>query len=208
KPAVTLARAGFPVAGFPPDGGGRAAADPRRYDESRRVWLPDGLPPVCPADADNMSLPLGRLAETLQRLAEAGPDDFYQGEIARSIAADSHAAGGALTATDLAGYRARIVPALDIPYRGAVFQTAPGRPAGPTIARVLGRLAEQHFGGSPDAAYFEAVIDALQQAYAERLETMGDIEAGPSTSTTHTTVVDHQGCIAALTTTLLSSFGA
>ena len=207
-PAVLLAKAGLPVDWFTTIKVASAATDLRRYDESRRIWLPDGLPPVCPADADHASLPLGRLAETLQRLAEAGPDDFYQGEIARSIAADSHAAGGALTATDLAGYRARIVPALDIPYRGAVFQTAPGMTAGPTLDRVLGRLAEQHFGGSPDAAYFEAVIDALQQAYAERLETMGDIEAGPPTSTTHITVADCQGGIASLTTTLLSSFGS
>ena len=73
----------------------------------------------------------------------------------------------------------------------------------------LARLAERRFdGGSPDAAYFEAVIDALRQAYAERLETMGDVEAGPPTSTTHITVVDRQGGVAALTTTLLSSFGS
>src|SRR4029077_11003614 len=115
KPAVTLARAGLPVDWFTTVKVASAAADLRRYDESRRVWLPDGLPPVCPLDADSMSLPLGRLAETLDRLAEAGPDDFYEGEIARSIAADSHAAGGALTATDLAGYRACIVPTLDAP---------------------------------------------------------------------------------------------
>jgi gamma-glutamyltranspeptidase/glutathione hydrolase len=114
-----------------------------------------------------------------------------------------------LSVEDLGRYRARIVPSLDIPYRGATFQTAPGMTAGPTLARVLGRLAEQRFsGGSPDAGYFEAVIDALRQAYIERLETMGDSDAGPPTSTTHITVVDRQGGIAALTTTLLSSFGS
>ena len=208
-PAVSLAKAGLPVDWFTTVKVASAAADLRRYDESQRIWLPDGLPPICPADADNASLPLGRLAETLQRLAEAGPDDFYQGDIARSIAADTRTAGGVLSVEDLGLYRARIVPALDIPYRGATFQTAPGMTAGPTLARVLGRLAERRFaGGSPDAGYFEAVIDALRQAYVERLETMGDIEAGPPTSTTHITVADRQGSIAALTTTLLSTFGS
>jgi gamma-glutamyltranspeptidase/glutathione hydrolase len=208
-PAVLLAKAGLPVDWFTTIKVASAAADLRRYDESRRVWLPDGLPPICPAEADNASLRLGRLADTLQTLAEAGPDDFYQGEIARSIAADTRAAGGVLSVEDLGRYRARIVPALDITYHGAVFQTAPGMTAGPTLARVLGRLAERRFaGGSPDAGYFEAVIDALRQAYIERLETMDDSEAGPPTSTTHITVVDRQGGIAALTTTLLSSFGS
>ena len=45
--------------------------------------------------------------------------------------------------------------------------------AGPTFARVLGRLAERRFAGGPDTAYFEAVIDALRHAYAERLESHG-----------------------------------
>jgi gamma-glutamyltranspeptidase / glutathione hydrolase len=208
-PAVALARAGLPVDWFTTVKVASAAADLRRYEESRRIWLPDDLPPVCPADADDASLPLGRLAETIERLAEAGPDDFYHGEIARSIVADTRAAGGVLSAEDLGGYRARIVPALDIAYRGARFQTAPGLTAGPTLAQVLGRLAQRRFdGGSPDAAYFEAVIEALKYAYAERLETMGDSAGGPPTSTTHITVVDRQGGFAALTTTLLSSFGS
>src|SRR6516162_9627515 len=207
-PAAALARAGLPVDWFTTVKVASAAADLRRYEESRRIWLPDGLPPVCPADAGDASLPLGRLAETLERLAETGPDDFYQGEIARSIAADTRAAGGVLSVEDLGRYRARIVPALDIPYRGAVFQTAPGMTAGPTLARVLRPLAGHRFAGSPDTAYFEAVIDALRQAYAERLETMGDVEAGSTTSTSHITAVDQQGGIAALTTTLLSSFGS
>src|SRR5262249_30553581 len=41
-----------------------------------------------------------------------------------------------------------------------------------------------------------------------RLDNMGDPEAGSRTSTTHITAVDRQGSIAALTTTLLSSFGS
>ena len=206
--AIPLARSGLPVDWFTTVKVASAAADLRRYEESRRVWLPDGLPPVCPADADNLSLPLGRLAETLERLAEAGPDDFYQGEIARSIVADTRAAGGVLSAEDLAHCRARIVPALDVPYRSATFQTAPGMTAGPTLAGILGRLAERRFAGTPDAAYFETVIEVLRHAYVERLAGMGDIEAGSPTSTTHVTAADRQGGIAALTTTLLSSFGS
>ena len=60
----------------------------------------------------------------------------------------------------------------------------------------------------PDAAYFEAVAEALRQAYVERLDGAGDVEAGSPTSTTHITAVDREGSIAALTTTLLSSFGS
>jgi gamma-glutamyltranspeptidase/glutathione hydrolase len=208
QPAIGLAHAGLPVDWFTTVKVASAAADLRRYEESRRVWLPDGLPPVCPPESDSMSLPLGRLAETLERLAQAGPADFYAGEIARSIVADTRAGGGVLSAEDLAGCRARVVPSLDIPYRGVMFQTAPGMTAGPTLASILRALGRRKFAGAPDADYFEALAEALRQAYAERLDTMADVESGSRTSTTHITAADRQGGTAALTTTLLSSFGS
>ena len=208
KPAVALARAGLPVDWFTTLKVAAAAADLRRYEESRRVWLPDGLPPVCPPDSDSMSLPLGRLAETLERLAETGPVDFYEGDIARSIVTDTRAGAGVLSPEDLANCRARVVPALEVPYRGAIFQTTPGMTAGPTLAGILLSLEQRKFPEAPDARYFETLVDALQEAYADRLHNMGDVESGSRTSTTHITAIDRRGGIAALTTTLLSSFGS
>jgi len=208
KSAISLARGGLPVDWFTTIKVASAASDLRRYDESRRVWLPDGLPPVCPPESDTMSLPLGRLAETLDRLAEAGPDDFYAGEIADSITADARAGGGFLSLEDLAGCRARIVPALEISYHGANVQTTPGMTAGPTLADVLRSLTARKFSDTPDGDYFEALLHALRRAYANRLETLGDVEAGSRSSTTHITAADREGGIAALTTTLLSSFGS
>ena len=70
-PAIPLAREGLPVDWFTTVKVAGAAADLRRYPESRRVWLPDDLPPVCPPESDGATLPLGRLAETLERLAAA-----------------------------------------------------------------------------------------------------------------------------------------
>jgi gamma-glutamyltranspeptidase / glutathione hydrolase len=163
---------------------------------------------VCPPERDIAHLPLGHLPETLDRLAAAGPDDFYGGDIARSIAADVDAAGGALSAADLAQCRARVMPALAIPYRDAVLQSAPGMTAGPTLAFVVERLARRRFGATPEAAYFDAVIEALGEAYRDRLDHAGDVETAAPTSTTHITAIDREGTIAALTTTLLSSFGS
>src|SRR5712671_6775928 len=96
-PAAALARTGLPVDWYVTLKTANAAEDLRRYDESRRVWLPDDLPPVVPANGEPRALTLGRLADTLARLAEAGPDDFYQGEIAQAITSDVQAAGGVLS---------------------------------------------------------------------------------------------------------------
>ena len=208
-PAAALARTGLPVDWYVTLKTANAAEDLRRCDESRRVWLPDDLPPVAPANGEAPSLRLGRLGETLARLAETGPDDFYTGEIARAIAADVRAGGGYLSAEDLAACQPRIVPSLEIPYRGYSLHAARGLTAAPTLADVIDRLAGYRFGKLPGPDYFEALVDALQQAYAARLEGLGDTRPGSDDGcTSHITAIDREGGIAALTTTLLSSFGS
>src|SRR5438094_1637398 len=206
-PAVALARQGLPVDWWVTLKSASAAADLRRYDESRRVWLPDGLPPAAPPNGEPPALSLGRLADTLARLAEYGPDDFYQGEIAAAIAGDVAAGGGVLSAADLAACRARLVPSLEIPYRGYALHAARGLTAAPTLANVLDRLAGKRYPQAPDAVYFETLIDALQQAYHARLEELGDVGPAGESCTTHTTAIDGEGGVAALTTTLLSTVG-
>ncbi len=207
-PAVALAREGLPVDWWATLKIATGAADLRRYDESRAIYLRDGLPPVAPPTAAAPNLVLGRLGDTLARLAEHGPEDFYRGDIARAIVEDARKGGGVLSSADLAACAARIVPALEIPYRGTVFEAARGLCAGPTLADIVGRLAAHRFAPAPDAAYFTALADALQAAYTTRLAGLGDAEGGGATCTTHVTAIDRDGGIAALTTTLLSSFGS
>ena len=101
------------------------------------------------------------------------------------------------------------MPSLEIHYRDYALQAARGMTAAPTLADVLDRLSSRSFGKTPDAVYFEGLIDALQQAYAARLEGLGDVRPqGDESCTTHITAIDREGGIAALTTTLLSSFGS
>jgi gamma-glutamyltranspeptidase/glutathione hydrolase len=207
-PAIALAEEGLPVDWYATLRIASFATDLRRYAESRRIYLPNDLPPAAPAVGAAPVLKLGRLAETLTRLAEEGPEDLYTGELAAMIVADTKEAGGVLSAADLANCRPRIVPTLDIPYRGYTFQAARGLSAAPTLADVLDRLEGKSFGKRPDANYFEAVVEALQQAYAGRLENLGDVDPPGESCTTHITAVDREGGIAALTTTLLSTFGS
>ncbi|MBV9827099.1 MAG: gamma-glutamyltransferase [Alphaproteobacteria bacterium] len=207
-PAVELARHGLPVDWWVTVKTANSAADLRLYDESRRVWLPNDLPPAVPPGGGARPLALGRLGDTLARLAEYGPDDFYQGEIARAIAADARDGGGCLSAEDLARCRARIVPSLEIPYRDYSLHAARGLSAAPTLADVIDRMSSRRFGSAPDATYFETLIGALQQAYHTRLEGLGDTSPPGESCTTHITAIDRDGGIAALTTTLLSSFGS
>ncbi|MDR4262288.1 hypothetical protein FO501_28900, partial [Bacillus pacificus] len=132
-PAIALARRGLPQDWYTTLKIANSAKVLRLYPESARIYLPDGLPPVAPYQGKPGFFPLGRLADTLERLREAGWRDFYEGELAASIAGDVAAMGGRLSAADLAGVRPEVRPALAIPWRGRyTLQGAGGLTAAPT----------------------------------------------------------------------------
>ena len=117
-PAIALARRGLPVTWYATLRIAGGAGDLIRFDGARDVYLPGGLPPVPNADGTPVHLSLGRLGETLERLAEAGPQDLATGELAHLLAHDVEAAGGMLASDDLARYRARpSAPTADRPCR-------------------------------------------------------------------------------------------
>ena len=188
----------------------RLAAD----DECRRVYLPGGFPPCSEWGGPPSRLRLGRLAETLRRLGQAGPRDFYEGAIARSLVADAQRLGARLGPEDLAGVEVRIRESLVVPYGGATVHAAPGLTGGPSLARALGLLAERRAGEGgfrpeTEADLAVAYAGALAVAYAERLAAIGhDAEAAWPACTTHLSVVDREGNLVALTQTLLSLFGS
>jgi gamma-glutamyltranspeptidase/glutathione hydrolase len=195
-----------------------SAVDLRRYPASAAAYLQDGLPPNAQWGIKaTVRLPQDRLKATLEQLAARGPRDFYEGEIARSVAADIKAAGGALSVEDLAAFRAYHREPLAIPYRsGKVFAT-PELTAGPTLASTLRQLqAKLSPGRAPDAAVYTEYATALQSAYRERLSDMGDADGRRALGaehlapacTTHFSVVDKDGNMAAVTQTLLSTFGS
>jgi gamma-glutamyltranspeptidase/glutathione hydrolase len=68
--------------------------------EARAVWAPNGH---VLRTGEVMYQPA--LAASLERMAEAGADDLYRGQLAAAVVAFSDQSGAALTAADLARYR-------------------------------------------------------------------------------------------------------
>jgi gamma-glutamyltranspeptidase/glutathione hydrolase len=210
KPAIALADAGIAVDWYLTLKVATMARELARYPTTKDVWLRDGYPPATAAGAPLERLILKGLAATMRRLADAGPRDFYEGDVAAAIARDVKAMGGDLSLEDLRSYQARIVKPLETEYRGAQVALAPGLTAGPTMQRALARLQDVKLrAGGPHADAFLAYARVLREGYAERLATMGETSdhRDPST-TTHLNVVDRHGNMVALTQTLLSVFGS
>src|SRR6185437_15658513 len=113
-PAIALARDGIPVEADIADSLPNDHSRIARWPSSRKIFLkPDGGP-LAAGD----TLVQSDLAGTLEAIAKDGPKAFYQGTTAFKIAAAVQAAGGVMTAGDLADYRALERPPVRGTYRG------------------------------------------------------------------------------------------
>ena len=209
-PAIALAEQGILLDWFGSLSIAAAAAELSQFPASRRQYLATGLPPLPQGESGSTYLPLGELVKTLKHLAAAGPRDFYEGEIARSMVGELRAAGSRIGLSDFADYRARLMPALEFDYRGHRIAAAAGLTAGPTLRRVMSELERRPIAGkAPDANDYLAYATALRRANEERLARDGEANAGAREScTSHLSVVDRDGMMVALTQTLLSRFGS
>jgi gamma-glutamyltranspeptidase/glutathione hydrolase len=213
SPAIALAKRGLPQDWFTTLKISSSAAVLRLYEESARVLLPNGLPPVPPYQGETGFFRLGHLPATLERLAEAGLKDFYTGGVASDLVADIKQVGGVVDAADLAECRAQVRAAPTIAWRDShVIHTAGGLTAAPTLAEVISGMADvPRPVAGPGAEWFSKLATVMRRAYAARLVGLGaasDTSKPDETCTTHLTVLDRQGMLVSMTTTLLSSMGS
>ena len=115
-----------------------------------------------------------RLADILRSLSRHGLDDFYQGTVARMIAADLERAGSPLTATDLADHQARQVQPLSCQLSaGKVYNLPPPTQglASLLILALFDRIAAEQ---AEEFAYLHRMVEAIKQAFLIRDEVVTD----------------------------------
>ena len=191
-PAIELAAGGFPAddawcaaverAATTFDAALGAAADGWHavYRPEGRPWRP----------GERVRLPA--LAATLDRLAAAGWEDFYAGEIAARQAVALEAAGSLVTAADLAGHASTWTEPIAIDYRGVRATTHPPNSSGVVALEILAILARLGApppadfvpgdGGAtagPDTGWVHAGIEATKLALADRDRYLADPEYRP-----------------------------
>jgi gamma-glutamyltranspeptidase/glutathione hydrolase len=174
-PAIALARDGFVLG--PADSGlleakaARLAADP----EAARIFLRADGAPYRPGDR----LVQTDLAASLALIADQGPDAFYRGPIAASVATAAATHGGLLTAQDFADYTVTEAAPVTCPYRGYLVRSAPPPSAGGIIlCEMLNVLSGWDLGAagfaSPQSLHLMA--EAMRHAYVDRNTALGDPE--------------------------------
>lgn len=176
EPAIRLADEGFIVS--PLLAIAIAELDHATLSQGMRAAYlkPDGSPPSA-----GERLRDTELARTLRLIAEEGPAGFYQGEVAQAIVSAVRASSrnpGRMTLADLAGYRAREIAPICLPYRVFRVCTTPAPSGGVTLLQVLGLLEGQSADQLRDGklSQIHLLSQAERLAYADRARWMADPE--------------------------------
>jgi len=173
EPAIPLARDGFPVTGYvhgfwTMDYGPDVVPNAQRIQTTpaaKAIYTHDGA-----LYAVGELMVQADLARTLERLAHDGPDVFYRGEIAETMAADFEANGGFITREDLEGYTVNVTEPIRGTYRG-LSVVAAGPPAGGlTLLQMLNFLEGYDLGshGWPSTEAARLLVEAMAWAVADR----------------------------------------
>ncbi len=172
RPAITLAREGFPLHPRLANGFRIYEKDFRRYPSTWSVFAPEGKIPE-----SEFLWKQCDLAETLQRISDGGRDGFYRGETARRIAEAMKRDGGMITADDLAAYHCIEREPLRGSYRRyRILSMPPSSSGGVALLQMLGMIERNPALRPPreNAAGAHYLIESMRRAFADRAMYLGD----------------------------------
>ncbi len=120
------------------------------------------------------------ILETLQKLADGGPEVFYVGELADSIEAVMLNYGGTIRKTDLANYHPVEKAPVKTVYRDNLVFSAPPPQSGVPLLEILNIVEYKDISkmGSyiENEATFHFMAEAMKRGYADRLRYLSDPE--------------------------------
>ena len=173
EPAISQARKGVPVSY---DLAGLLRARQARMCQNEAAcgyfYKEDGTP-YAPGEL----LVQHDLADTLERIAEDGPDGFYKGETAALIAAEMRRGGGLVDERSLLAYEPVVREPVRGNYRGHEILTMPPPSSGGVhVIQMLNIL--EHFPvrelGAGGADNVHLLTEVARLAYADRSRHLGD----------------------------------
>src|SRR5438105_6537760 len=168
SPAIKLAREGFPLAWE--DANDLRDKRLAAFPESRRIFHRDGNYYKA---GEIFRQP--ELASTLERIAK-DPAAFYQGAMARELAAFIQKSGGLISVDDLAHYEVKVRGAVRGTYRGyEIISAPPPSSGGIALIEVLNILEGydlSKYGRSARAMHL--TLEAFRRAFFDRAELLGD----------------------------------
>lgn len=151
------------------------------------------------------------LATTLENIKTGGAEIFYQGELAEKIVSFVEEKEGLITLKDLEGYRVHFRKPHQFKYRDYKITSAPLPSSGGIGLDLLFRKSivhnlEDQTPYSPRA--FTILLKNLKEYFEYRNVALADTPVNVLSQTTHISVIDQEGNMAAMTNTLNQPFGS
>src|SRR5690606_25708706 len=114
----------------------------------------------------------------LERIGAEGPGAFYAGPVAEAIERHVRAAGGYLSATDLAEHRSQWVEPISTSYRGVELWELPPNTQGFTALQMLNVLEGYDLAalGFGSVDHMHLFVEAKKLAYEDRARWCADPE--------------------------------
>lgn len=172
QPAINYARNGFPVTeviAFYLESNVRALSD---FPNIKETYMPKGK---VPAKGEIFKNP--NLANTLEKIAKGGRNEFYRGSIAKTIDAFMKANGGFLSYDDLSRHSSEWIQPVKSSYRGYDIWELPPNGQGIATIQILNILegfdiARMGFGS---AQYIHTFTEAKKLAFEDRAKFYADL---------------------------------
>ena len=172
-PAIALAEDGIEVTAGLSESLTALSDRLQKWPSTKKVFFkPDGS-----AYQPGERLKQPELARSLKRIAVQGVDGFYKGKTARDIVKAVNEAGGSMSLQDLADYEAIARVPVKGDYRGyEIVSMPPPSSGGIHIIEILNILEGYPLGdyGQNSAQTIHLMAEAMQLAYADRAEYLGD----------------------------------
>ncbi len=172
-PAIALAENGIEVTAGLSESLTALTDRLQKWPSTKKVFFkPDGS-----AYQPGERLKQPELARSLKLIAAQGADGFYKGETARKLVKAVNDAGGNMSVQDLANYEAIARAPVTGDYRGyEIVSMPPPSSGGIHIVQILNILEGYPLGdyGQNSAQTIHLMAEAMQLAYADRAEYLGD----------------------------------
>jgi gamma-glutamyltranspeptidase/glutathione hydrolase len=171
QPAIGYARDGFPVTEVIAYYMDKGTALLKDYPNIKEVYMPNGK---APAKGEIFKNPL--LANTLEKIANGGRNEFYRGSIARDIDAFMKKQKGFLSFDDMSRHHSEWVEPVSTNYRGYDVWELPPNGQGIAALQILNILEGFDIGamGFGSAEYIHVFTEAKKLAFEDRAKYYAD----------------------------------
>ena len=172
SPAISYARNGFPVTELIAYYLNSAANTLSIYENFKETYMPDGR---MPQKGEIFKNPY--LADTYEKIATKGRDEFYKGDIARTIAAYMKRNGGFLSYEDMAAHQSEWIEPVSTNYRGYDVWELPPNGQGIATLQILNimELYDVKSMGFGSAEYIHLFTEAKKLAFEDRARYYADM---------------------------------